>query len=87
MIILLILIASLIHFSLEGWETVLFELESERVKLQKNKQTNKQKACRVGTTAAHVRPAHLAGTPSFPALPSSAAVESCLQTYRQRHYG
>ena len=32
LIILPILDTSLIHFSLEGWENVLFELESERVK-------------------------------------------------------
>ena len=32
MIILLILTTSLIHFSLKGWENVLFELGSERVK-------------------------------------------------------
>ena len=31
MIVLPILTISLIHFSLKGWENVLFELESERV--------------------------------------------------------
>ena len=32
MIILAILITSLMHFSLQGWENVLFELGSEKVK-------------------------------------------------------